>query len=555
MVVYRDYDPVRRRVIGFYKKYDPSKLEEIGFVDQVVTKYASEGEKLFSLLVDQYGPEPGKHLVADKSSGASGSSDATVSSKMRVPDGGVSSVTTDADVALKPMAAVALSDQQSLPASLAAPTDRIDIRSRLVRFYEIYDPKQLEEVGFLDKMLETHTGEGEKLFSRLVKEYGPEPGKQSDTAEVSAATVGSDPAVSSKMRVPDGGGVSSATTKAGTALKPMRAMALSEQQPLPALLADTIGIRSRLVRFYEIYNPSQLEEVGFLDKMLDTYASEGDNLFSRLVEQHGPEPELQSDVDQDNQRAVREAGPMLSRSSVKAQVALKRKPAATLSEQQSSLPALAGGIDIRSRLVRFFEIYNPNQLEEIGFLDKMLDTYSSEGEKLFSRLVKQYGPEPGLQPNPDSESSPMRASAADNEAVIAVAKKKSTAGANAASADTGSRNQKPNNVARAKAGDGDVREADTSAKMRRRLELFYAAYNPAKLEEAGFMDNAIQTYADKEEMLFARLVQQYGPEPAASADDSEPFAGSLGVNSEARTEHVSVSVNQHGLKSSSPTKT
>ena len=72
MVIYRDYDPVRRRVIGFYKKYDPSKLEEIGFVDQVVTKYASEGEKLFSLLVDQYGPEPGKHLDADKSSGASG---------------------------------------------------------------------------------------------------------------------------------------------------------------------------------------------------------------------------------------------------------------------------------------------------------------------------------------------------------------------------------------------------------------------------------------------------------------------------------------------------
>ena len=547
MVIYRDYDPVRRRVIGFYKKYDPSKLEEIGFVDQVVTKYGSEGEKLFSLLVDQYGPEPGKHLDADKSSGASGSSDGTVSSKMRVPDGGVSSVTTDADVALKPMAAVALSEQQSL----AAPTDRMDIRSRLVRFYEIYNPKQLEEVGFLDKMLEIHTGEGEKLFSRLVKEYGPEPGKQSDTAEVSAATVGSDPAVSSKMRVPDGGGVSSATTKAGTTLKPMRAMALSEQQPLPALL-DTIDIRSRLVRFYDIYNPKQLEEVGFLDKMLDTYASEGDHLFSRLVEQHGPEPELQSDADKDNQRAVREAGPMSSRSSAKAQVALKRMPAVTLSEQQS-LPALAGGIDIRSRLVRFFEIYNPNQLEEIGFLDKMLDIYSSEGEELFSRLVKQYGPEPDLlRPVSDSEPSPMRDSAADNEAVIAVAKKKSMAGANA---DTGSRNQKPNNVARAKAGNGDVREAGTSAKMRRRLELFYAAYNPAKLEEAGFMDNAIQTYADKEEMLFARLVQQYGPEPAAPADDSEPFASSLGVNSEARTEHASVSVNQHGLKSSSPTKT
>ena len=439
MVVYRDYDPVRRRVTCFYEKYDPSKLEEVGFVDQVVTKYASEGEKLFSLLVDEYGPEPVKHLDADKGSGASGGSDGTVSSQMRVPDGGVSSVTTEADVALKPMAAVALSEQQSLP----APTDRIDIRSRLVRFYEIYNPQQLEEVGFLDKMLETHTGEGEKLFSRLVKEYGPEPGKQSDTAEVSAATVGSDSAVSSKMRVLPDGGVSSATTKAGTALmKPMTAMALSEQQPLPTL-AGTIGIRSRLVRFYEIYNPQRLEQVGFLDKMLETHAS--------------------------------------------------------------------------------------------------------KGEKLFSRLAKEYGPEPDLfRPVSDSEPSPMRASAAENEPVIAVAKK-SMAGSNAASADTGSRNQKPNNVARAKDGNRDVREGDTSAKMRRRLELFYAAYNPVKLEEAGFLDNAIQTHAGKEEMLFARLVQQYGPEPAVPTGDSEPFAGSLGVNSEAQSQHV--------LKSSSPTKT
>ena len=60
---------------------------------------------------------------------------------------------------------------------------------------------------------------------------------------------------------------------------------------------------------------------------------------------------------------------------------------------------------------------------------------------------------------------------------------------------------------------------------------------------------------DKEEMLFARLAQQYGPEPAVPAGDSEPFAGSLDVNSEARTEDVSVSVNHHVLKSSSPTKT
>ena len=423
MVVYRDFDPVRRRVICFYQEHDPSKLEDIGFVDQVVTNYASEGEILFSRLVNQYGPEPAKELDADKDNEAPGRSDATVSSKMRVLGGGVSSdtrVSAEADVAMKPTTAMALSEQQSLPALAGA----IDIRSRLVRFYEIYNPNQLEEVGFLNKMLETHASEGEKMFSRLVKQYGPEPTKQSGADEVSEPAVGSsDAAVSSQMRAADGG-VSSGITETDVALKPLAATALSEQQSLPAL-ADAIDIRSRLVRFYEIYNPSQLEEVGFLDKMLETHASEGGELFSRLVEQYGPEPDLQ--------------------------------------------PVSDGG-----------------------------------------------------------GSTPMGASPAEDEPAIAVAKKNNIARASAVSADTGISVQKPNIVPHgAKDGNVDVEEGDRSAKMRRRLEVFYAAYNPAKLEGVDFMDNILQTHAGKEEMLFARLVKQYGPEPAVSADDSEPVAGSL----------------------------
>ena len=150
---------------------------------------------------------------------------------------------------------------------------------------------------------------------------------------------------------------------------------------------------------------------------------------------------------------------------------------------------------VRRRVTCFYEKYDPSKLEEIGFVDQVVTKYASEGEKLFSRLAKQYGPEPDLlRPVSDSETSPiMRASAAENEPVIAVAEE-SMAGSHAASADTGNRNQNPNNVARAKAGNSDVREEDASAKMRRRLELFYAAYNPVKLEDAGFLDNVIQTY-------------------------------------------------------------
>ena len=62
------------------------------------------------------------------------------------------------------------------------------------------------------------------------------------------------------------------------------------------------------------------------------------------------------------------------------------------------------------------------------------------------------------------------------------------------------------------AADGST-SARMRRKMRRRVERFYGAYKPTKLDEAGFMDKVMRVYAGKEEKLFARLVKQYGPEP------------------------------------------
>ena len=66
-----------------------------------------------------------------------------------------------------------------------------------------------------------------------------------------------------------------------------------------------------------------------------------------------------------------------------------------------------GWIEIRRRLVRFYATYKPKQLEEVGFVEKMVERYASEGEKVFGELVAQYGPEPTavVQPVSDVDGS------------------------------------------------------------------------------------------------------------------------------------------------------
>ena len=170
------------------------------------------------------------------------------------------------------------------------------------------------------------------------------------------------------------------------------------------------------------------------------------------------------------------------------------------------------------RVARFYAAHNPVKLEEVGFVEKVVQMYASEGEEVFSRLVTEYGPEP--EPEPESGS--------DEEIEYAVA------------SDAVGKNVDP----------GD------HVKLLERLEAFYGLYNPAKLKEAGFINKILQAYAGKEDTLFARLVDQYGPEPAmqagigveASMPNRHETGGETGVVQ--RDDSESVSMKGRGIESS-----
>ena len=53
---------------------------------------------------------------------------------------------------------------------------------------------------------------------------------------------------------------------------------------------------------------------------------------------------------------------------------------------------------------------------------------------------------------------------------------------------------------------------------RDRLTRFYARYNSEKLQQPQLLDKILSLYAGKEDKLFQKLQDKYGPEPATPAE-------------------------------------
>jgi hypothetical protein len=119
--------------------------------------------------------------------------------------------------------------------------------------------------------------------------------------------------------------------------------------------------KSRLVRFFEKYNPEKLSTV---DQILQSYAGKEAQLFEALVKKYGPEPAAPS------------------------------PPAATP----------GSSTDYKSRLTRFFEKYEPSKVSSV---DEVLVRYKGKEQQLFEALSKKYGPEPA-----EAASTPQLAAAA-----------------------------------------------------------------------------------------------------------------------------------------------
>ena len=142
----------------------------------------------------------------------------------------------------------------------------------------------------------------------------------------------------------------------------------------------------------------------------------------------------------------------------------------------------SGSEQLRARLIRFYEAYQPEKLEgEDGgpHIDKLMSKVGGgeEGnekkvEQLFGMLVKKYGPEPEEQPEEEEEAEEENENGQD--------------------------------------------EHDAEAMLRERLTRFYSFHQPEKLDDPTLLDKFVSKIGDasnekKVEHLFGMLVKKYGP--------------------------------------------
>jgi len=144
---------------------------------------------------------------------------------------------------------------------------------------------------------------------------------------------------------------------------------------------------------------------------------------------------------------------------------------------------------LRARLRRFYAAYQPEKLEDESHFDKLVakvggGANEKKNSQLFSMLVKKYGPEP--------EDELEAASEDDAE---------------------------------------EEEEESAEDALRKRLERFYGAYQPEKLDDPHHINKLMSKIGDatnenKVNSLFGMLVKKYGPEPdeADENDDSAPMS-------------------------------
>ena len=149
---HREVDPAfRDRVVRFYTEYNPQKLQG---VDNILQKYPPE--ELMAKLVKQYGPEP-----------ESPSPSPSPSPGPREAEG--------------------------------APVDP-QLRARVVRFYQKYNPQKVANV---DSILQKYGTEG--FIEKLVSQYGPEPGEgEGEEEEVQRTPEREELSPTAPTQVPDG---------------------------------------------------------------------------------------------------------------------------------------------------------------------------------------------------------------------------------------------------------------------------------------------------------------------------------------------------------------
>jgi hypothetical protein len=370
---------------------------------------------------------------------------------------------------------------------MAAPS----YRERLERFYRHYAPEKLSVV---DDALLAFEGHEEDLFFTITEKYGPEPPLGDDHGRTAVAT-----------RLP----------------------------PQPADNADSgtsraqlsrLTYRQRLTRFYEHYAPEKLVMV---EAALKNYEGREDDMMTFVVGKYGPEPPLVTD----------------STSAVSVSTGQRQTGGPT------ATPPVAADVSERAeygaRLRRFYAKYDCTKLEGDA-VDKALDGFAGRYDRMIELVVKKYGPEPtdAAQAVPmsvaDNAASPVAAgssklptaSASDRSVRDLPRGSRSTPDVTAVDTSTDAHvlvtarpeshlaSNDSSNAQGTASPAADASPSATSAVLavrvtnplthRERVVRLYKYYAPEKLAN---VDQAMNHYAGREDVMLNALIDKYGPEP------------------------------------------
>ena len=119
------------------------------------------------------------------------------------------------------------------------------------------------------------------------------------------------------------------------------------------------ALKKRLVRFYQVYKPSQIPRV---PDIALKYLDRSEELIEALQKKYGPEPKEEEEKEEEE---------------------IKQEP----KEKEKEDTQLAA---LRARLVRFYKKYNPSQVERVN---DIAIKYRDREDDLFKALIEKYGPE------------------------------------------------------------------------------------------------------------------------------------------------------------------
>ena len=221
-------------------------------------------------------------------------------------------------------------------------------RERLIVIYKVHNPSKLEDV---EKLLKTFKGREKELFAKVTEKYNLNSHTESSTETQVQAN--------NKAHVEDPKLTEEGETLPG-AFDNDTPKSTVEDVRLRRLDGGTD--KERLVRFYEKYNPTKLEQV---DRIVEAYQGQSDLLYKNLLDKY-------------NEAAEKESSAISATKVDKIEL--------TDGVQAEGTPlAKKGGC--RERLVAIYEVHNPSKVKDVN---KLLNKFKGREEELFSKVTEKY---------------------------------------------------------------------------------------------------------------------------------------------------------------------